>query len=591
MFDTVIRGGSVIDGTGAPARTADVAIRGDRIVEVGKVQETGRREVDAAGLLVTPGFVDIHTHFDGQATWDNILAPSSWHGVTTLAMGNCGVGFAPARPEHRSLLISLLEGVEDIPGSALSEGLQWDWESFPEYLDALGRLRWTVDVGAHLPHAPLRVYAMGERGADPDERPSEAELDTLGALIREAIAAGALGFSTSRTRAHRTVEGDPIGTIRADELELDAIASALNQGGRGVIELVSDAVQTGDDVVAKAELGVIERLARRSGRPLSLLLLQSMEAPDRWRQALTWIDGMVSDGVPVKGQVALRPIGVLLGLELSLSPFLPCPSFSELQHLPLPELVRALRSPGRKDQILREHASFTSAGGQGPGMDLLRRQISTHPHFKRRMTMFDNMYILSDPVNYELDANDSIGARAEREGIDPASLVYDLLTAKDGKQLLYFPSANFANGNLYDLRDMIQGPNVIFGLSDAGAHCTAISDASATTSSLTTWVRDRNDGTAVPLEWLVHGHTQRNAAYMGWTDRGVLAGGYLADVNVIDFEQLGCRHPVLARDLPAGGGRLVQGATGYKATFKSGRLTFSDGEHTGELPGHLLRGT
>jgi N-acyl-D-aspartate/D-glutamate deacylase len=585
VFDTVIRGGRVIDGTGSPAATADVAIEGDRVVEVGRVDGPARREIDADGLLVTPGFIDIHTHFDGQATWDPLLAPSSWHGVTTVAMGNCGVGFAPARAEHRDFLINLLEGVEDIPGSALAEGLTWDWESFPDYLGALGQRRWTIDVGAHLPHAPLRVYAMGERGADPDERPSPTELEAMDALVREAVAAGALGFSTSRTRAHRTIDGDPIGTIRADRVELDAIAEALRRAGRGVVELVTDAVQTGDDAIAAAELDVIERLARRSGRPLSVLLLQSVEAPDRWRQALTWIDTLVADGVPVKGQVALRPIGVLLGLELSFSPFLACPSFAAIQHLPLPELVTAMRDPGTRERILAEHAAFV-ASNEPPGGGF----VTSHPHFRRRVTAFDNMYVLADPVSYELDPAHAIGPRARRAGVEPAALVYDLLSAGDGRQLLYVPSANFARGDLADLRDMIGSPNVLFGLSDAGAHCRAISDASATTSSLTTWARDRTDGRALPLEWLVHGHTQRNARYMGWHDRGVLAPGFLADINVIDFDRLSCRHPVVAHDLPAGGARLVQSATGYRATMKSGRLTFADGEHTGELPGRLLRG-
>lgn len=578
MAELVIRGGTVVDGTGAPPVTADVAVDGDRIVEVGKVAAKGRREIDAQGLLVTPGFVDIHTHFDGQATWDPVLAPSSWHGVTSIAMGNCGVGFAPARPDHHDFLISLLEGVEDIPGTALAEGLTWQWESFPQYLDALDRMAHSVDIGTHVPHAALRAYVMGERGADHLEAPNEAELTRMAQLVAEAMEAGAVGFATSRTEAHRTSAGQNIGTLRADAAELLTLVEAM--GGRGVIQMISDAYQTPDDDFAQSELELMEAMATTSGRPLSFTVQQALHSPDRWRHLISQVDNWVGRGLDVKAQVALRPIGVLLGLEASANPFLICPSFAEVAKLPLAEKVAALRDPERRSRILAEHAQFVAApaGARGTGF------------FRQIATSFDLVFKLDDPVDYQLDAADSLGNQAARTGAEPAAVVYDALLEMDGRRLLYLPLFNFAKRDFKDLAEMVQQPNALFGLSDAGAHCGAISDASATTSSLIQWVRDRRDGPPLPLEFLVHGHTQRNARHVGWHDRGVVAPGYLADLNVIDFDSLACAHPEIVRDLPAGGRRLVQRASGYRATVKTGVVTFEDGEHTGALPGRLLRG-
>jgi N-acyl-D-amino-acid deacylase len=580
MAELVIRNATVIDGTGAPGRPADVAVDGDRIVEVGEVTARGRREIDAEGLLVTPGFVDIHTHFDGQATWDPVLASSSWHGVTSIAMGNCGVGFAPARPDHHDFLISLLEGVEDIPGTALAEGLTWEWETFPQYLDALERTPHTVDLAAHIPHAALRAYVMGERGADHLEAPTEAELTRMADLVSEAMAAGALGFATSRTEAHRTSAGQNIGTLKADAAELLALVEAMGASGRGVVQLISDAYQTVDDEFAAAELDLIEAMARTGDRPLSFTVQQALHSPDRWRDLMGRVDTWVAQGLDVKGQVALRPIGVLLGLEATVNPFLVCPSFREIAKLELAERVAALRDPERKARILDEHRAF-AAGSGGSGATGFFRQIATS---------FDLIFKLDDPVDYQLDAADALGAQAARLGAEPASVVYDALLELDGKRLLYLPLFNFAKRDFTDLAEMVSQPNALFGLSDAGAHCGAIIDASATTSSLTTWARDRRDGPPMSLEWLVHGHTQRNARHVGWHDRGVIAPGYRADLNVIDFDALACAHPEIVRDLPAGGRRLVQRASGYRSTIKSGVVTFDDGEHTGALPGRLLRG-
>ena len=578
MADLIIRNGTVVDGTGTPGVVADVAVSDGIITEVGPaLAGRGTREIDAEGRLVTPGFVDIHTHFDGQATWDPVMAPSSLHGVTTVAMGNCGVGFAPAAPDRHAWLISLLEGVEDIPGTALAEGLTWDWESFPEYLDSVAAKPHTVDIGAHVPHAALRTYVMGERGAEHTEAPTEGEIARMAALVEEALAAGAMGFATSRTEVHRTSEGTNIGTLTAGDAELLAIAEAMRRVGTGVTQLISDLYQTPDDEVAQRELDLLERFARTSGRPLSFTMQQAYHSPERWRFQMDWVDRMVAAGLDVKAQVGVRPIGVLLGLQATANPFLLTPSYGEVAGLALPERVAALRDPERRRRILAEHADLVA--GLEPG--ILRHIVGG----------VDLTFEMADPVDYELHTDRSLGARARASGVDPTEMVYDLLLERDGEQLLYLPLFNFAHGDFGDLFEMITAPNVLFGLSDAGAHCGAICDASMTTSSLVVWSRDRRDGEPVPLERIVHGHTQRNARHVGWLDRGVVAPGYVADLNVIELESLACHPPTIVVDLPAGGRRLMQTAEGYRHTIKSGVVTFSDGEHTGELPGELLRGT
>jgi N-acyl-D-aspartate/D-glutamate deacylase len=576
MAELVIRNGTVVDGTGAPPRAADVAIDGGVITAVGAIDGRGDRELDADGAVVTPGFVDIHTHFDGQVTWDPIVAPSSLHGVTTIAMGNCGVGFAPAHTDRHDWLIGLLEGVEDIPGTALAEGLSWEWESFPEYLDAVDAMPHTVDMGAHLPHAALRTYVMGDRGADHTETPTDDDLVQLARLVREGLAAGAVGFATSRTEVHRTKDGTNIGTLSATERELLAIADAMRATGRGVTQLISDCYQTPDDDFANRELDVIEAFARASGRPLSFTVQQAYHSPDRWRHLFARVAEWREHGLDVKPQVATRPIGVLLGLEATANPFLFTASYQELAELPLAERVAALRDPERTRRILAEHASMVSGLPDG-----LFRQITSG---------WDVMFPLGDPVDYALDASRSIGAQARAAGTDPARAVYDALLEDGGHRLVYLPLFNFARGNFDDIHEMITTPFALFGLSDAGAHCGAICDASMPTSSIVVWSRDRTDGAPIPLETIVHLQTQRTAAHVGWLDRGVLAPGYLGDVNVIALDALNCRAPVVVHDLPAGGRRLVQAADGYRYTVKSGAVTFAGGEHTGELPGRLVRG-
>ncbi len=574
--ELVIRNGTIVDGTGAPGFVGDVEITDGIITAVGAVDARAAREIDADGLIVTPGFVDIHTHFDGQVTCDPIVAPSSLHGVTTIAMGNCGVGFAPAHVEKHDWLIGLLEGVEDIPGAALAEGLTWDWQTFPEYLDSLDAKPHTVDIGTHLPHAALRTYVMGERGADHTEAPSDDELARMADLTREALAAGAIGFATSRTDVHRTKDGTNIGTLTASERELLTIADAMRAAGTGVTQLISDAYQTPDDDFANREMDLIEAFARTSTRPLSFTVQQAFHSPDRWRHLFSRVGEMRDRGLDVKPQVASRPIGVLLGLEATASPFLFTPSAAEIAGLPLPERVIAFRDPERRRRILEEHAGMVATLPDGL--------------FKSIVSSWDVMFALSDPVDYEMDAANSIGAHARAAGADPAGVVYDTLLERNGGQLLYLPLFNFAHGNYDDLYEMITTPFSLFGLSDAGAHCGAICDASMPTSSIVLWARDRRGGATVPLEQIVHQQTQRTAAHVGWNDRGVLAPGYVGDANVIDLDRLECRIPHLVHDLPAGGRRLMQEASGYRYTVKSGAVTFEDGQSTGALPGRLLRG-
>ncbi len=577
MSDLVIRNGLVVDGAGAAPRRADIAIDGERIVAVGDDIARGDREIDADGLMVTPGFVDPHTHYDGQATWDPWLAPSSHHGVTTVAMGNCGVGFAPVAPDRHDWLIAMMEGVEDIPGTALHEGLQWDWESFPEYLDALDRQPRVIDVGTHVPHAALRGFVMGDRGANPAEHPDEREILEMASLLGEGLDAGALGVSTSRTERHRTSAGENLGTLRAREPELMALASVLRKSGKGVFQFLSDSYLTTNDEFAASEFALATEFARTSRRPISYTVQQDLAAPERWRDLMALAEALCAEGLDVKAQVAPRPIGVLLGLEASTCVFAPSRAYNKIAHLPLPERVVALREPELRRQILAGHAARTS----GPDA------FAGNAFFAR----FDDMHVLDDPPNYDLDASRSLGATARRLGLDPLEYAYDVQLQHDGRQLIYVPLFNFAHGNLEAVREMITSPVAMFGLSDAGAHCGQICDGSMTTSYMTLWARDRSDEKAISIESVVHQLTRRPASHFGWLDRGLLAPGLLADLNVIDFENLECSSPELVTDLPAGGRRFLQSAKGYRYTIKRGAVTFEDGVPTGQFPGTLLRGS
>ena len=574
MLDIVIRNGTIVDGTGAPARRGDVGLKDGVIVEVGAISSASARSFDADGAVVTPGFVDIHTHYDGQVSWDSLLDPSSRNGVTSAAMGNCGVGFAPARADKHGWLIALLEGVEDIPGTALAEGLTWDWESFPDYLDALAKRNFAIDIGAHMPHAALRAYVMGDRGGDHTAEPTIAEIDQMERLTFEALEAGALGFSTSRTFAHRSRSGENIGTLTSSEAELLGIVKALKRANKGVVQLISDAYLTADEDFAQAELRLIRRMAETTGRKLSFTVQQTDEAPDRWRQIFGEIDRMVGDGLPVKAQVAPRPVGALLSFASTTNPFIATPTFQRIAGgATIDERLRALADPDVKAAILAEH------GGR---------------HFTGFAEMlfhgFTRMFRMSDPVDYEPDASQSLGAQAKRADIEPAAFAYDVLLEDGGRRLLYMPLINYARGNLDDVHGMMTGAHTLFGLSDGGAHCGTICDGSFPTTTVGMWSKGSKTGKSIPLEALVHGYTQRNAAHVGWMDRGVIAPGYLADINIIALDDLALTPPAIVQDLPAGGTRLLQTPRGYRATIKSGTVTFENGVWTGATPGGLLRG-
>lgn len=561
--ELVIRGGTVVDGTGSPERTADVAVRAGVIVAVGEVDGSGRREIRADGALVTPGFVDIHTHYDGQATWSNRLSPSSHHGVTTVVMGNCGVGFAPVKPTDRDLLIELMEGVEDIPGAALHEGIHWEWETFPQYLDYLSQRSFDMDIGAQLPHGALRVYVMGRRGAD-REAASADDIALMRALTAEAIEAGALGFSSSRTLNHRSSKGAPTPSLTAARQELLGIARGLKDAGRGVMEMISD-FQEADE-----EFAHLTAMTRESGRPMSISLAQGL-SPNGWRSLLGRIASASEAGLPMRAQVAPRPIGILLGLTTTLNPFVTHPAYREIAGLALAERVRAMRDPERRAAIL--------AGSPGRGFQRLWGLMANGAKIWR----------LEDPPDYEPAPQDSLASRARVARVDPWEYVYDQLLQAEGRQILYTPFANYAEDNLDCCREMILHPDTVMGLGDGGAHVGTICDASFVTTLLTHWGRDRTRGERIPLPVLVKSQTADTARAVDLNDRGVLAPGMKADINVIDFERLKVRAPEIVHDLPAGGARLQQKADGYLATIVSGQVTYENGEATEALPGRLIR--
>jgi N-acyl-D-aspartate/D-glutamate deacylase len=559
--EIVIRSGTVVDGMGGPARPADVAITGARITEVGAVAGRGRREVDADGLLVTPGFVDIHSHYDGQATWDSRLLPSAWHGVTTVVMGNCGVGFAPVKPDDHDRLIELMEGVEDIPGAALHEGLQWTWQSFGEYLDALEGRPHDIDFAAQVPHGALRLHAMGERGSDHTARPTADEIAEMGRLAAEGVAVGGLGFTTSRTRNHRTSRGEYTPSLTAGRDELVGIAAGLGRLGAGVLQVVSDFRDVDE------EMGTLRAMAETSGRPLSISVAAGGSGRDNHRRVLAAIEAMNDDGLEVRAQVATRGIGVLLGLQASINPFSRCPSYKQVADLPLPERVVALREPARRAAIVAEWTDRPLRYGEA----------------------FTQLFVLGDPPDYEPGPDASVAAEAARQGRSPVELAYDLLMEDEGRALLYSPILNYPGGNLDEARALLTHPFAVPGLGDGGAHVGTICDASFPTTLLVHWCRDR-ERDQLDLPFVIRGQCRETARTVGLLDRGVLAPGYRADVNVIDFDALRIHPPRLEFDLPAGGKRLLQGADGYRHTFVAGQEVYADGEATGALPGRLVRG-
>lgn len=559
MHDLIIRGGRVVDGTGSPARVADVGVSDGRITDVGDLKgEQAKQIIEASGALVTPGFVDIHTHYDGQATWDSRVAPSSWHGVTTVVFGNCGVGFAPVIPEHHVRLVELMEGVEDIPGTALHEGLSWEWRSFGEYLNALEALPHDIDIAAQVPHSALRLHVMGERGAQ-REPASVQEIEAMAALAYDGIRAGGLGFSTSRTLNHKSSRGEPIPTLTASADELVGIARGVGAAGAGVLQVVSDFADF------DAEREMYRRMVTESGRPLSLSLAQARPG-NSYRRVLDFASTMSSDGHPVRAQVAARAVGVIMGLRCTLNPFLTNRVFRTIADLGHDQRLRALRDPALRADILRAQLSSTG----------------------RLLDRFDLMFELDENPNYEPTIDTSMAARAAQQGQDAAEFVYDLLTSGDGETLLYVPTLNYADGNLDAAREMLAHDCSLPGLSDGGAHVGTICDGSFPTTLLALWGRDREDG--LPLEYVVQRQARDTAAWVGLHDRGVLARGYRADINVIDHDTLRLHRPEMHYDLPAGGKRLLQRATGYLHTFVAGQETYRNGSPTNALPGRLVRG-
>ncbi len=578
MHDLVIRSGTVVDGTGAPGRVADVAITDGVVTHVGgddgsvRVDGPARHEVDADGTLVTPGFVDVHTHYDGQATWDALLSPSCWHGVTTVVMGNCGVGFAPVAPDKHDWLIGLMEGVEDIPGAALSEGIRWGWESFPEYLEAIDAHPHVVDIGAQVPHGAVRAYVMGDRGAA-NEPATPEDIAAMAAIVRDGLRAGALGFSTSRTLAHRAIDGEPVPGTFAAEDELFGIGAVLGELGTGVFELAAAGVLGEDLAAPEREVDWMRRLSKAVGRPITFALLQHNADPDQWRRLLALAGQAAADGVAVRPQVHGRTVSILLGFQ-TFHPFNFTAAWGEtgVGLAPWDEQVRRIQAePDLRARLVAEIAAKSD--------DPIITGFM-HP---------DRIYLLGDPPDYEPGAAASVSAIARAEGVDVWAKLLDLMLVDGGRELLNSPVANYSNGTLEPVREMLLHPTSAFGLGDGGAHAGQTCDASTTTFLLTHWARDRAEG-RLPLELAVHKTTQATATLYGLGDRGVLAPGYVGDANVIDFERLALHRPTKVADLPGGAARLIQRADGYVATIKGGTVTFEHGEHTGATPGALLRG-
>ena len=571
MTDLVISNATLVDGSGEPQRMSDIAINNGKIVEVGPAGSisttSSRRTIDATGLLVTPGFVDVHTHYDAQVSWDPLLTPSSWHGVTTAVMGNCGVGFAPAHPQRHQWLIELMEGVEDIPGAAMTDGIDWQWETFPEYLDAVDQRQYAIDIGTQIAHGPLRAYVMGQRGAD-NEPATAQDCVGMAMLVEEALQAGALGFSTSRTPLHKSKSGELVPGTMVDATELFAIAEAMAKVGHGNFQFSPEHVR-----LPHEEWVWMKELAQRYGRPVSVNLSQTDQSPELWRSVLELLTEAHSEGIKIYSQVAGRSIGIMYCLQGSVHPLLFHPAYAEVQHLPIGERLTALKEPHRRHRLIND---IPDDGG------IFQKIV---------FDKLDGMWIVNGPnIDYEPHREDSIAGLAARSGIPPMQLILDHLCSDDGNAMIYAPFFNYSYGDLSMAYEAHLHPHTRMGLSDAGAHCGAICDGGMPTFMLTHWTRDRARGPRLPLEFIVHRQTRQTAEFYGLHDRGLIAAGMRADINIIDYENLGFDMPRMVFDLPAHGRRLVQRARGYRATFVNGIQTIDNDEFTGELPGRLIRG-
>lgn len=568
MFDLVIRGGTIVDGNGGTPYKADVGVTNDRITAIGENLGAGAKEIDATGKIVTPGFVDIHTHYDGQATWDSEMAPSSWHGVTTIVMGNCGVGFAPADPKKRDWLIGLMEGVEDIPGSALAEGMTWNWETFPEYLDALEERPRTIDVAAQVPHGAVRAYVMGERD-EAHENPTDTDIARMAQIVEDGLRAGALGFSTSRTILHKSVDGEVVPGTNATAEELLAIGAAMGKVGHGVFELSSDLVPEWNEFEWMGDL------SRDNQVPVTFTALQSPIKAMPFDEMLKQMREQNAKGANILAQVSMRATGLILGFQASFHPFYAKPSWQAILDKPWEEKWALLNDPDFKAKLISE---------QNVVLDPDLQMVIDLMTFA-----FNMLYEMGESFSYEPTHEESIAGRAEKAGIDPAEYAYEVLMRNEGNGFIYFPLLNWADGNYNFLEEPLRSDDCVNSLSDGGAHCGTICDAAASTFMLEHWVKNRSRG-RLSLEYAIQRQCRDTARLYGLDDRGVIETGYLADLNVIDLGAIKLGEPWVATDLPAGGKRLLQRADGYVATIKSGVVTFADGQMQGPTPGGLIRG-
>jgi len=564
MFDLIIKNGLIYDGKGSKPYKADLAISKEKIVGIGDIQGDAKEIINAEGKIVTPGFVDIHTHYDGQVTWDPYLRPSTYHGVTTVVMGNCGVGFSPCKPDQRNWLIGLMEGVEDIPGTALHEGIDWEWESFPEYLDALDKKPLAIDVGTQIPHGAVRAYVMGERGINHEEA-SDEEIEEMKRIVQEAVKAGAYGFSTSRTEKHNDVNGNLTPSITAHKNELVEIAKSLGDINQGVLQGISDFYDF------DSEFDIFKTMSEESGRPISITVEQQDARPEWWEQLLDGIEEAQSEGINMYGQVPPRATGILMGLTATLNPFRFYPAYMEIAELPLDERVQVMKTNEFREKLLNQEG------------------VSINPLVDEIVTSYGKMFKLGEPANYEPDPKDSFESLALSSNMTPEEIAYEAMLEKEGRALIYHPLFNYQTGDLSLVEKMLKHPYTISGLGDAGAHCGAISDASFPTTLVQHWSRDRSRGGKLPLEQVIKMQTSETANFLGIKDRGVIEEGYKADINIIDYERLTLHEPEIINDLPAGGRRLVQKASGYDYTIVSGEIAFIKGEATGALNGRLIR--